>query len=65
MTSPDTQLFDGLVAVVQYRGKDGLRPYEWRTMAAFDVKSLAESYAKGCVEGHRAWQYRVVEVGSK
>ena len=38
--------FDGLVAIIQYRGKMGVSPRRWKAMAAFDVKSLADDYLK-------------------
>ncbi len=59
----DSEFFDGLTAVVQYRGKDGISPHKWRTMAAFDSKSMADDYARNCANaGNRPWEYRSVEV---
>lgn len=52
-------LFDGLEAVVQYRAKDGAG---WTTMAAFDLRSIAEKYAEDCGMGDRPWEYRVVDL---
>lgn len=52
-------LFDNLVAVVQYsrKGESG-----WNTMAAFDVEHLAERYAENCAKDSSPWKYRVVPV---
>lgn len=58
-------IFDGLVAVVQYRGKDGISPHTWKAMAAFDVRSLADDYIKDCASSVRPWEYRVVDVENK
>ncbi len=53
-------LFDGIRAVVQYRRKsDGV---SWNTMAAFDLRSVADHYAEDCSKGDRPWEYRVVDV---
>ena len=54
--------FDGLVAIIQYRGKMGVSPRRWKAMAAFDVKSLADDYLKDCASSNRPWEYRLVEV---
>jgi hypothetical protein len=58
--SDGEKVFNGLVAVVQYRRKAGAY---WRTMAAFDIRSIADSYAANCAKGRRRpWEYRVLEV---
>ncbi len=58
---------DGLQAVVQYRGVDSrpdVSPTNWRTMAAFDLMSVAESYAAKCGPSE-IWQYRAVEIAEE
>ena len=55
---------EGLQAVVQYKGVDerpDVSPTDWRTMAAFDLMSVAEDYAKKCGPSS-IWQYRAVEL---
>ena len=54
-----SDLFSGLVAVVQYRRKDN---GTWTTMAAYDSKRIADQYAEECSGTTRPWEYRVVEV---
>ena len=54
----------GLEALVQYKGVDSrpdVSPTDWRTMAAFDSLSAAESYAAKCGPSG-IWQYRAVEI---
>ena len=53
-------LLKGLKAVVQFRRKDGGHP--WQTMAAFDLKTVAESYCKRLSDGDRPWEYQVVDL---
>jgi len=55
-------IFDGLVAVVQYRRKDG---DEWKTMAAYDSREIADKYAEDCSGPTIPWEYRVLDVPSK
>lgn len=57
----DPCFFDGLVAVVQYRRKDGVT---WWAMAAFDSKDVADKYAAKCSDNDDdwPWEYRVVEL---
>lgn len=52
--------FHGLEAVVRYRRKEGSGG-PWN-MAAFDVKSIAENYAKECSGPERPWEYWVEEI---
>ncbi len=54
-------VFDDLVAIVQYTRKDGSRG-SWANMAAFDYRTIADQYAKKCAEGNPPWIYRVVDV---
>lgn len=56
-------LFEGLNAVVQYRRKDG--DDIWRTMAAFDVESMADKYCADCSAANSTWEYRVVPVRNR
>lgn len=56
-------LFNGLRAVVQYRGREDrpeAGPWEWTTMAAFDSLSMAERYAEECAS--EIWEYRALPV---
>ena len=56
-------IFDGLVAVVQYRRRDeGSDGYRWFTMAAFDLRTIAERYCDDCRKQNRPWEYRVKDV---
>jgi hypothetical protein len=52
----------GLEAVVQYRGKRGNAPFDWRAMAAFDLRSRADSYCVDCNTDNKYWEYRVVDI---
>lgn len=57
-----TQLH-GIVALVQYKARPDrpdASPSDWRTMAAFDVESLAEDYAKKMES--KIWEYRFIAV---
>ncbi len=47
-----------LVAAVQYRRPNGVGG--WTTMAAFDVREVADRYAAQCA--CRAFEYRVVDL---
>lgn len=58
-----SELLDGLTAVVQYRQKDGMDT--WKSMAAFDIESMAEKYAKDCSGDNIPWEYRVVTIPPK
>ena len=55
-----SDLLDGLKAVVRYRRKDG--GDDWHTMAAFDVRSIAEGYAADCSTELSPWEYQVVDI---
>lgn len=59
----DEDIFEGLVAVVQYRRFDQTENFDpWHTMAAFDQPGPAERYRDQCADGNTVWEYRVVEV---
>lgn len=53
-------LFKGLTTVVQYKRKNDAG--NWVTMAAFDIKGVAETYAKDCSSDNSPWDYRAVEI---
>ena len=55
-------IYDGLVVVVQYRGKDGNHPLSWKTMAAFDIYDTAEIYMKeNYPPDNPYWEYQIVQ----
>lgn len=58
-----TNQFEGLKAIVQYRGKRG-DGTKWHNMAAFDSRGVAERYAESCAgeSPERPWEYRVIDV---
>lgn len=59
--SAKNEIFNGLKAVVQYRRKD--EGIQWRTMAAFDSRTMADKYVADCSrDGDRPWEYRAVDV---
>lgn len=60
----NSDLFDGLTHVVQYRRKDG---GGWNTMSAYDSERIADNYAKDCsIDGEgNPWEYRVVPVNNE
>lgn len=53
-------LFDGLVAIVQYRRKRGGDC--WHSMAAYDSRSMADQYCADCSKGEPPWEYQVIDV---
>jgi len=59
--------FDDLKAVVQYRRKNDDTGYygQWSTMAAFDIKEIAEKYAAKCSKNDPLWEYRVIDVNNE
>ena len=52
--------YGNLEAMVRYRRKEGTGG-PWN-MAAFDVRSAAESYAKDCSGPDRPWEYWVEDI---
>jgi hypothetical protein len=62
MADRNASIFEGLVAVVEYRGLVGNSPLNWRAMAAFDLRSLADDYCTDCAKDNSHWEYRVVDV---
>ncbi len=57
---PESILFDGLIAVVQYARKDGEQG--WVTMAAFDSEEVAKKYCNKCSLGKSPWIYKVIKI---
>jgi len=57
------EVFNGLVALVQYQRKDGVG--SWSNMAAFDSEYKAERYAEKCSTARSPWEYQVVPVESE
>lgn len=56
-------LLAGLEAVVQYRRKPEREHDLWKTMAAFDLRGLADDYHdKQRTDAEWPWEYRVVDV---
>lgn len=57
-------IFSGLTAVVQYRRSGS--SVDWCTMAAFDLRIIAEKYAADRGQEDRPfngpWEYRIVDV---
>ena len=57
------QLFGGLRACVQYKARPerpDVSPTDWVTMAAFDVRPVADDYMETLRS--EIWEYRVVDV---
>jgi hypothetical protein len=53
--------FNGLVAIVQYRRKRGHD--DWHNMAAFDSRSMADTYCANCSKDDLLpWEYQVIDV---
>ncbi len=60
-----TDLLKPLVAAVQCEIHGGGTAKWWDTIAAFDVDSVAEDYAKSCQQANPNRRYRVVPVNQE
>lgn len=57
-------LFPGLVAIVQYR-RNSVDYDPWHNMAAFDSRTMADTYCAQCAAGTDTWEYQAVDVPSE